>query len=65
MGCDKNRVDSERMLGQLSLEGYSLAQEEEEAERRRIAQEKKENSIWNKAFKGLKKFTKSIIEEEE
>ncbi|MBR1389777.1 MAG: cell division protein FtsA [Prevotella sp.] len=42
-----------------------IRQEEEEAERKRIAQEKKENSVWNKAFKGLKRFTKSIIEEEE
>lgn len=42
-----------------------IKREEEEAERQRIAREKRENSVWNKAFKGLKRFTKSIIDEEE
>ena len=36
--------------------------EEEERERQRI---KKENSFWNKAFKGLKEFGKKMVEEEE
>ena len=48
-------------------------QEEEERirkeeEQKRLEEEeriRKENSVWNKAFKGLKKFTKSLIEEEE
>ena len=35
--------------------------EEEERERQRI---KKENSFWNKAFKGLKEFGKKMVEEE-
>ena len=39
-------------------------QEEEEAERQRIAQEKKANSFWNKAFKKIKRFGETIIEEE-
>ena len=36
--------------------------EEEERERQRI---KKENSFWNKVFKGLKEFGKKMVEEEE
>ena len=36
--------------------------EAEERERQRI---KKENSFWNKAFKGLKEFGKKMVEEEE
>ena len=39
-------------------------QELEEAERQRIAQEKKANSFWNKAMKKIKKFGETIIEEE-
>ena len=60
---EKQKAEEERRRQQ--EEEDRIKQEEEEAERRRIAQEKKENSVWNKAFKGLKKFTKSIIEEEE
>jgi cell division protein FtsA len=41
-----------------------IRQEQEEAERQRIAREKKENSFWNKALKGIKQFGKTIIEEE-
>ncbi len=32
LGCDKNRVDSERMLGILAAHGYTLTDDEEEAE---------------------------------
>ena len=39
-------------------------QEEEAAERQRIAEEKKANSFWNKAFKKIKRFGETIIEEE-
>jgi cell division protein FtsA len=39
-------------------------QEQEEAERQRIAEEKRQNSFWNKAIKGIKKFGKTMIEEE-
>ncbi len=42
-----------------------IAREEAEAKAREEARIKKENSIWNKAFKGLKNFGKKIIEEEE
>ena len=41
------------------------AREEAEAKAREEAQRKKENSFWNKAFKGLKKFGEKMIEEEE
>lgn len=32
LGCDKNRVDSERMLGILADRGFSLTDDETEAE---------------------------------
>jgi ribosomal protein S12 methylthiotransferase len=32
LGCDKNLVDSERMLGILTARGYELTDEENEAE---------------------------------
>ena len=32
LGCDKNRVDTEVMLGMLSSRGYSFTDDEEEAE---------------------------------
>ena len=48
-----------------SQELFDLMPEKAEAEARRLAKEKRENSFWNKAFKGIKKFGKSMIEEEE
>ena len=41
------------------------AREKEEEEAREAARIKKENSFWNKAFKGLKEFGKKMVEEEE
>ncbi len=41
------------------------AREEAERKAREEARKKKENSFWNKAFKGLKNFGQKIIEEEE
>ena len=41
------------------------AREEAEAKAREEDRRKKENSFWNKAFKGLKKFGEKMIEEEE
>ena len=41
------------------------AREKEEEEAREAARIKKENSFWNKAFKGLKEFGKKRVEEEE
>ncbi len=40
------------------------AREEAEAKAREEAKRKRENSFWNKAFKGLKEFGKKIVEEE-
>ena len=42
-----------------------LAREKAEAEAREAARIKKENSFWNKAFKGLKEFGKKMVEDEE
>jgi cell division protein FtsA len=61
--AEKQKAEEERRRQQEEEE--RIKREEEEAERQRIAAEKREKSVWNKAFKGLKKFTKSIIEEEE
>jgi cell division protein FtsA len=41
------------------------AREKAEAEAREAARIKKENSFWNKAYKGLKNFGKKIIDDEE
>ncbi len=64
------RMEREKQLAE--EEARRKKEEEERAERemaeaeaRRIAKEKHENSFWNKAFKGIKKFGKSMIEEEE
>ena len=43
---------------------YFAWQVKEEAEKQRIAAEKREKSFWNKAIKGIKQFGKSIVEEE-
>ena len=42
-----------------------LARQKEEEEAREKARIKRENSFWNKAFKGLKEFGKKMVEEEE
>ncbi len=42
-----------------------LAREKAEAEERERQRIKKENSFWNKAFKGLKEFGKKMVEDEE
>ena len=36
LGCDKNLVDSEMMMGLLRREGYSFTDDETEADIRRI-----------------------------
>lgn len=41
-----------------------IAREEEEIEKQRLAEERKRNSLWNKALTGIKKFGKTIIEDE-
>jgi cell division protein FtsA len=42
-----------------------IAREKAEEEARIEAERRKENSFWNKAFKGLKKFGQEIIKEED
>ncbi|MBQ8064632.1 MAG: cell division protein FtsA [Prevotella sp.] len=42
-----------------------IAREKAEAEERERQRIKKENSFWNKAFKGLKEFGKKMVEDEE
>ena len=42
-----------------------IAREQAEEEAREQARIKKENSFWNKAFRGLKEFGKKMVEEEE
>ena len=57
------RAEEEARLKKEEEERIAREQaEEEERERQRI---KKENSFWNKAFKGLKEFGKKMVEEEE
>ena len=57
------RAEEEARLKREEEERIARVQaEEEERERQRI---KKENSFWNKAFKGLKEFRKKMVEEEE
>jgi cell division protein FtsA len=60
--AEKQKAEEERRRQQ--EEEDRQKREQEEAERQRIAAEKRENSFWNKAMKGIKKFGKSIVEEE-
>ena len=59
---EKKAAEEERRRQQEEEERRQ--QEQEEAERQRIAEEKRQNSFWNKAIKGIKKFGKTMIEEE-
>ena len=59
---EKKAADEEKRRQQEEEERRQ--QEEEAAERERIAAEKKANSIWSKAKRGILKFGKSMIEEE-
>ena len=59
---EKKAADEEKRRQQEEEERQRQA--EEAAERERIAAEKKANSIWNKAKRGILKFGKSMIEEE-
>jgi cell division protein FtsA len=60
--AEKQKAEEERRRQQ--EEEDRARQAEEEAEKQRIAAEKRENSFWNKAIKGIKQFGKTIIEEE-
>ena len=59
---EKKAADEEKRRQQEEEERQRQA--EEAAERERIAEEKRQNSFWNKAIKGIKKFGKTMIEEE-
>ena len=59
---EKKAAEEERRRQQEEEERRQ--QEQEEAERQRIAEEKRQNSFWNKAIMGIKKFGKSMIEAE-
>ncbi|MBR2205324.1 MAG: cell division protein FtsA [Prevotella sp.] len=59
---EKKAADEEKRRQQEEEERRQ--QEEEAAERERLAELKRQNSFWNKAIKGIKKFGKSMIEEE-
>ena len=61
--AEKEKAEEERRRQQEEIDRQKQA--EEEAEKKRIAAEKRENSFWNKAMKGIKKFGKSIVEEED
>jgi cell division protein FtsA len=56
---------AEEVARQKKEEEERIAREQAEAEERERQRIKKENSLWNKAFKGLKNFGKKIIEEED
>ena len=59
---EKMKAEEERRRQQ--EEDERLEREEEEAERQRLAELKRENSFWNKAFKKIKKFSEEIVKEE-
>jgi len=56
---------AEELARQKREEEERIAREEAEEKAREEARIKKENSFWNKAFKGLKEFGKKMVEEEE
>jgi cell division protein FtsA len=60
--AEKQKAEEERRRQLEEEERQRL--EEEEAERKRIAKEKRENSIWNKFLKKAKKFGEDIVSEE-
>ena len=60
---EKRRAEEEARLKREEEE--RIAREEAEAKAREEARVRKENSFWNKAFKGLKEFGKKMVEDEE
>lgn len=60
---EKRRAEEEARLKREEEE--RIAREEAEAKAREEARIRKENSFWNKAFKGLKEFGKKMVEDEE
>ena len=62
---EREKQQAEEEARRKKEEEERIEREKAEAEAREQARIKKENSFWNKAFKGIKKFGKSMIEEEE
>jgi len=61
--AEKQQAEEEaRRKREAEEEEARIAKEQEEA---RLAEEKRKNSLWNKAFRGLKKFGETIIKEED
>ena len=61
--AEKQKAEEEKRRQQEEEE--RLKQEEERLKQEEEARIRKENSIWNKAWKGIKSFGKSIVEEED
>ena len=61
--AEKQKADEEARKKREEEEKAERARAEEEAKKR--AEEKRKNNIWNKAYSGLKKFGKKIIEDED
>ena len=69
LGCDKNLVDSEKMLGLLSEAGYTIVEEEEQAakeqeaaakEKEAEAQKKTEEALREEAEKHETRIEESL-----
>ena len=61
--AEKQKAEEERR--RLQEEEERARQEEERLKKEEEARIRKENSIWNKALRGIKKFGKTIVEEED
>lgn len=64
------RTEAEKQLAEEEARRKREEEEEEariarEQEEARLAEERRKNSLWNKAFRGLKKFGETIIKEED
>lgn len=60
---EKKKAEEEARRKRDAEEAEQRRQEEEEAER--LRREKRENSFWNKLFRGVKKFGEDMIKDEE
>ncbi len=60
---EKKKAEEEARRKRVAEEEEQRRQEEEEAER--LRREKRENSFWNKLFRGVKKFGEDMIKDEE
>lgn len=61
----EEKRQAEEEARQRREEAEAKAREEAEAKAREEEQRRKENSFWNKAFKGLKEFGKKMVEDDE